>query len=541
MAEVNFSKEQYRALLEMRWTLFWRGMRGVDNKVTLIAKIIGRLVVLGLGLGAAAGAGFAVYFGLVSEDHRPLRMTFWLTFMGWQFFVLLRSSLGHNVGRELLRFPISLRTYVTLWTLSGLTDFATMVGALVCAGMAIGAEFARIPLFFALGVPAVFFVLNMAVSRALFLWLERLLAHRRTREFVLILISMLGILPQAFRMYGGHQHLRLPWWVHRMMGWLPPSFAAHAMVPDASMAARWSSLGVLLFFCAALIALIGYRLVREYRGEDLHESVAGKAPVEPQRQVVHSGERVAVADGGRTNVALAVFQNEYAKLLHSGMAAYQMLAPLLFVVIFGVRLARTMPQYLLPAGMMYLSLDLLRSYNSFGTDGPGFQIFRLAPVRLRDVYLGKNLFSASIFSMQVLVLIAITVYEGGLSLASLVFAIAFAVMALGIHLTLANAASLRGAFRMDNLTAGLRTARMGGRRGAGTGGWRGLVAMLSIPAVAALFVFASVWFKQAWIAPAAMMLCAVTAAYWYRTRLEHADEFNTENMERALAALSKTA
>ena len=53
------------------------------------------------------------------------------------------------------------------------------------------------------------------------------------------------------------------------------------------------------------------------------------------------------------------------------------------------------PQAFFPAVMAYLILMLLSpAYNSFAFEGHGIQTYFLAPLRMRDVLVGKNLFLA---------------------------------------------------------------------------------------------------------------------------------------------------
>lgn len=546
MAEVKISRaEQYRALFQIRSLIFWRSMRNFDNRLTLVLTIILRLLMLCGALGVATGAGFAMYFGLTatfatgshSDPHKPAELTLWGVFAAWQVIVLLRASLSHSVGRELLRFPIRFGTYVTLWTISGLTDYTTMFGALACVGIAIGAEAAGVPVLFALLVPFVFFLMNMALSRALFIWLERLLAHRRTREFILVVLSLLGILPQTINMYMRESHAHMPLWLVKFFSWFPPVFAFHALQLENSFSSRTASLLVLVAITALLIALIGYRLLQEYRGEDLHEAVAGVP--NQQKQQVRAARRES--ESASKSVPLAVLGNEFAKLKHSGMASYQVVAPLLFIVIFGVRLARHAPQWLLPGGMIYLTFALLGAYNSLGTDGPGFQLYRMAPVRLRDVFLGKNLYTLTLFALQTVALIAITTVLHGMTIYGLIFALAVGAFAASLHLSIANKVSLRLATRTDNIGTTMKAVRAsGGRRGGNAGGWRGLLGMLSAIALPIGLLALGVWLQLAWLAPLCMTVIAGIAVSIYFRRLDQVDQFKPEDMERALAALTKT-
>jgi len=80
------------------------------------------------------------------------------------------------------------------------------------------------------------------------------------------------------------------------------------------------------------------------------------------------------------------------------------LTPLLFVVIFSMN--RALPvasaKYFLPAAIAYVLIAALSSlYNIFGADGRGVQLYLLAPIRMLDVVLAKNLVSLALIVTQV--------------------------------------------------------------------------------------------------------------------------------------------
>ncbi len=74
-----------------------------------------------------------------------------------------------------------------------------------------------------------------------------------------------------------------------------------------------------------------------------------------------------------------------------------MLTPLVFVVILNRSVFAGHSTYFLPGAIAYVLFGVLAGlYNVFGADGLGVQIYLLAPVRLRDVIVAKNLMSLSI-------------------------------------------------------------------------------------------------------------------------------------------------
>jgi|GEM_PF-3512533 len=545
MAEINASalaREQYRALAEMRWTLFVRGLRDVDNRIRFVVRILFRLLMFGVAVGMAVAAGFGVYYGVTLPRPGLVLHVFWWIFGVWQMYVLVRSSLSHGVGRNLLRFPMRFRTYATLWMFSGLTDTPTLLGAFVCLGAACGASLADVPAWVALAGPGLFFCVNVLLSRMIFLWSERLLANRRTREFVLILFSLIGLLPQFFvRTHNNPlRHIPIPHFLVRLSGWTPPAFAARSIASGVDALPRGIAVLWLAGLCLVFAAFIGQRLHREYRGEDLHESASSIARPEKRPHRTSRAAQESMRDTESASIPLAVFGIEFAKLRHSGQAIYQMLSPLLLIVLFGWRMASHSPQWLLPGGVIYLSMDLAgRTFNCFGTDGPGVQVYRLAPISMRSVFLGKNLYAVCIFATQSVLLLGMAVFAGHMELRLAIYALAFAIFAVAADLVVGNQLSLRSPRRTDMNRATLQAARSE-RRAATGGGWRSLATIFGVPFLGIALAAAGYALHLPLLAPAVMSVMAAVAAFLYWKSLERLDNFDPVRMERALTALVKT-
>jgi ABC-2 type transport system permease protein len=78
-----------------------------------------------------------------------------------------------------------------------------------------------------------------------------------------------------------------------------------------------------------------------------------------------------------------------------------MVTPLVFVFIFARGILARHPAYLLSGAVGYALLGLLGAlYNVFGADAAGVQLYLLAPVRLRDVILAKNIASLALLLVE---------------------------------------------------------------------------------------------------------------------------------------------
>ena len=99
----------------------------------------------------------------------------------------------------LLRFPVRFGSYFLLYLISGLMEASTIIGVLCCLGVWLGIVMARPDLYLwsMLGL-SVFAVFNILLVRAVFAWIDRWLAQRKTREimgavFMVLFVSLLLI------------------------------------------------------------------------------------------------------------------------------------------------------------------------------------------------------------------------------------------------------------------------------------------------------------------------------------------------------------
>ncbi len=170
----------------------------------------------------------------------------------------------------LLRFPVSFDSFYLLHLIFGLVDVSTILGGFCCLGIWTGITVARpgLSAWTALAL-AVFAAFNILLVRAIFAWIERWLAQRKTREILtaVFLVSMLSMnfLNPAFRGKPGG-----PWftakskdavvrYIHvanEVQGWLPPGLAANGVKSGAEARAGGAvgSLGLLGIYALAMEA-----------------------------------------------------------------------------------------------------------------------------------------------------------------------------------------------------------------------------------------------------------------------------------------------
>ncbi len=507
-------RDQLAALIDLRWRLFTQALRSTESKVVFAFFLSGRVLVAGFAVGAGVASAFAAYIGY--RYHGPALVTVLSTiFLGWQSLGLLRGTTPRGVEAELLRFPFRFRTYVLLWLASGFFEGGTLLGTFACLGVLTGLLLAGAGAGLGVGVPLLFLLCNFVLSRALYLRLNRLLAKRRTRQLVLIASSLLGLLPRVLQT---NRHaldpltrLHLPHALHTALQVTPPFLALNAL-RDAS---PWLPLLGLAVWDAALMADLGFGLRRAFRGELLQEFAAAGEPARLRTQTRWTRNKAETA-----YPALIVAQMEWNRLRHSGTAFYEVFSPLLFLVIFGARLASVHKygSWVLAGAAMYMGLQL-PSINAFGKDGTGVQCFLLLPVPLREVLLGKNIFGVATYAVQIAsVALLILLVAHRLDVAAVLFTMAWAACYSAVAFALCNRRSLRMPFAMPTERVTFSVTRR--RRNTAGGSWVLLLMMFGTALLGAVIAGVSVWIKHPALAPAIMLPFTLAGALFYRRSLQ---------------------
>jgi ABC-2 type transport system permease protein len=100
-------------------------------------------------------------------------------------------------------------------------------------------------------------------------------------------------------------------------------------------------------------------------------------------------------------VIVACLRKEWLMFRGNSTQFIGLITPLVFVVILNRGPFAQHSAYFLPAAVAYVLLGLIAAlYNIFGADGLGVQIYLLAPVRLRDVVVAKNLAGLTLIAVE---------------------------------------------------------------------------------------------------------------------------------------------
>lgn len=424
--------QQIRLIAGLRWMLFKNSLRNVKGRLEAVSSGILWLMMTGIVVGGGIFFALATYFLVVHGRWTWLAGLMWIIFLFWQIYPIFAASVGAQFDfSNLLRFPLRFSSFFTLSVLYGLFDpgaVASMVW-LLCMWIGLGiAQPAAIG--WALIVLVAFAAMNLFFGRMLFVWIEKWLARRRTREilgfiFILIILGFQFIGP-AIEHFQHHQAQLQAAWVPSLLfavNTLPPGLAGRSLQLGLTSSFAHAALLLiyLLIYAGAFLWLLRIRLAAQYRGENLSETTAAAAAAPPRQsgaaRVTRSTSLWEIP--GIPRPIAGVFEKEFRYALRSGPMMLNLIIPVIIVLIFG--LAIRQPQkggdffahasrtgFIFPIAIAYtLLIQINWVFNCFAFEGTGIQFFLLAPVRFRDVVLGKNLFLSVVSILQALLVWAV--------------------------------------------------------------------------------------------------------------------------------------
>lgn len=465
---------QLSAIARLRWRMFVNSLRTRRGKMELASRII---VTSAFALGGLGGffalAGLSWYFASHGNG-QLLAVPLWIILFFWQAFPVMATAFTNNPdSSELLRFPLTYRSYFLVRLAYGFLDPASALGSVGVCGILVGVTAAR-PLLFpwAVIVLVTFALFNLVLMQAIFAWLERWLAQRRTREvlgvlFILATLSfqMIGPLMQRVTQGSHPQLLRFLSIAGKIQSVLPPGLAADAI--SRALGADFLLGFTSLLFLAAITVVVGrllnIRIRAQFHGENLSEAAA--RPLTKQPRILQVGWDIP----GFSHCVAAVFEKEMRYLSRSGPMLLTLIMPIFMLMVIrmgplnAIRHSGMMnrtPDTAFPGAAAYGLLILTNLvYNSFGGDGGGMQFFYASPARFRHIVLGKNLTHAAVLvATTVFAWIAVTYLYGAPHLAVTIATFAGLLFAAPLNFTAGNLLSLYSPKKRDFSTFGRQNA-----------------------------------------------------------------------------------
>lgn len=420
------ARVQLLAVAWLRWRIFMNNVFRRSRPATarqaagLAFAILLRIIVWPflamIAIGPIVGSGFLAWQAIAQHEPQHLMPLLAVIALLWQFASINGLNIGAAVSSfepsSLTRFPLKFGRYLILRTLFGLLTPSTIVGFLALMAAAAGIGVAQHDLALpAVIVLATYGFMNVFLTRMIEAWMERWLANRRFRELfgALMALSAVGFQFLGFQRNPMHGH-RMPhsWLLGLLHGsgaylqWLPPGFAANAILRMPHFPVAIAQFAGLLASTALFAAGFAVRLHRQFLGENLSEGPGKRSRARgPVR-----GRAIASASPAASVSLRQLAGTEYPAVLGPCLRKewltfranttqlVGLATPLIFIVILNRSTFAQHPAYFLPGAIAYSLVGVLAGlYNIFGADSLGVQIYLLAPVRMRDVIIAKNLAS----------------------------------------------------------------------------------------------------------------------------------------------------
>jgi len=563
------TRSQFYAIARLRWNMLVNGFRRKGGTGELIARIIAYPVLAGMAIGPSIGSGIAAYF-FTANAH--LAWIAWLLWGTFGFCQLLNINLGQPGSTfdptQLIRFPLLTRTYIFIRLCFGLLTPANVIGSLIAFSIALGILVAAPHLWlYTVLALLIFNTANILFSRMVFAWVDRWLSTRRAREIFtgLIFAFSIGIqyLNFAFNPAYNHGHAyhhdisrRVTFMAnlyHRaqpLLAWLPPELTSASLIAAsrsqlAAYAVDWLLVAA---YATAFFATFALRMRAEFRGESLSD--AANAVAKPRNLKPATSPSATFAQPSASfafplsstrgtifsPTVSALLSKEFLYLRRNLGLFYALIMPVLFVFFFAGRLAGRNggAAWIFPAALAYSLMGIIPfSFNSFGMEGVGSQLYFYAPVRMRDIFLAKNLINVLLAAVEIVaVLVVISYVAAPPPLWVIASTLLWIAATLLVALTVGNRRSLASPKKID-LT---RTTR---RQASGLSALIGVGIFFASVAVAAVLALAGYFLHLLWTLVPIFAVFTAAAAILYWRGLTTLDRYAQDHREQLFEELCK--
>ncbi|SNS39747.1 ABC-2 type transport system permease protein [Granulicella rosea] len=560
-------RDQFAAIAYLRWRLFVNGFRRKGSNGELVARLFLYPIAALIALMPILGSGFGAYYGIAYNTPHALGVVTW-------GMLVLTIVLSINLSpaalafdpAALIRYPLSFPTYLTTRLFLGVLSPSTVVCTISLIAATIGVGIAR-PMLIPIAALAfgLYAVTLMLMTRMAFVWVDRWLGTRRGRSIFTGVMFAFGLTAQFSNFYFTSEHSRvhlqalaarlhlaahlpaliaLGHQISALSVYLPPGLASTAI--DVSVFARNGFspealpmlAGIVTFGCLFL-SVFAARMLKEFRGENLSETAQIPAPATHAGAPRLASETWAPsqartqAPASRSQILYANIVKELLYLKRSGPLVFILLSPLIVIYFMAGHLGAdpgTAP-WVFPAAAVYSLLGISAgSYNCFGADLAGTQMYFLAPVRLRDILLAKNLITFVTLAVQVLltwfiVTLALQPPSPVITIATTLWFI-FAVL---VNTIVGNTRSITAPKRLD-------PGKSVGRQASPLSAFMGMGVLVGCAAFGAGAIWLANRLHQPWLSVAVTALLAAGSVVAYllsldqleTTALRHREAFSEE-------------
>jgi ABC-2 type transport system permease protein len=563
------SSAQYRAIAWLRWRIAINQFRRKGSAGDMVARIIivpvAAVILILPTIAAGFGAGYFAHIG-------HLERIAWILWGAFFFCQFLNIQLGQPGTKfdptQLIRFPLSAPSYIAVRLFFGLLSPANISSVCIALAVAIGVTVMLPNLWlYAFLAMFVFAATNLLFNRMLFAWIDRWLSTRRAREIFTAFIFIFALGSQwvnftfnpAFNQHHHHhtageaanvaaaqQNLNTAMHVYdKVWPWLagfPPNLTASALLNGQNANVLHALADILLcaLYAGLFYMIFAWRTRTEYRGESFSDQANGvtrhsPVPVARAGTIAPTLASSSAAPPSRYAPLLGIFGKEFLAVRRNTGIFYGILAPLVLVLLFSFKMAaRSHAPWLFPAAMAYALMGITPLfYNVFGLEGPGCQFYFMAPVRMRDVFLAKNLLNLTLAAVDILLVYIVIAYVAAFpSLRMTVAGLLWAAAVLLASMTVGNRRSVTASRKVE-------AGRSASKQASPMSSLISFLILIAAGSVGAGLYYAEIWFDTTWILVPALAVMAGAAWIFYRSGLSTIDRYAFENREQLFAELCK--
>lgn len=388
---------QARAIVWAQWRTT-RNHFPRSNKAALAVNAFLTLVWY-CGFAFLAGLAAILFSNPDSFIHDVLPSALLVCFLYWQLIPVLMASMGSSLDiKKLLVYPIPTGQLFTLEVVLRISTGVEMLLLLTGAGIGLLLN-PKIP-FWGPSALLVFVIFNLFCSAGVRDLLVRLLARKRVREIVALLVVLLAALPQLLVFAGFQNRIR------RLFTSQPsPFWPWTATARLAQGEASFENVGVLLIWTAAAY-LFGRRQFERSLAVDVPERAASAGHRASRIEWVYRLPSAVVPDP-----LAALIEKELRFLSRAPRFRLVFLMGFSFGLLIWAPIAfgQASSQHSLVAEnyltfvSVYALLLLTDAlfWNCFGFDRSAAQIYFLVPLKMSTVLMGKNLAAAFIVFLEI--------------------------------------------------------------------------------------------------------------------------------------------
>ncbi len=557
------SQAQFTAITRLRWRMLRNGLRRKGGVGDLLATLVLIPIFAAVVIFPTVGSGAAAFYFASKGDFGKIAIILWAIFALCQLASIQLGQPGTTFDpTQLIRFPVNFAGYAAIRTFFGLLSPANAISTLASFTVAVGITVARPGLWvYAFTALAAFAVTNIFFTRMVFAWVDRWLSTRRAREIFtgVLVIGSLGFQYLNFTfnpgLQRGHQsHARAAArlatatdFYHRaepVLALLPPGLTVNAVIAGNTGRIGLFAAEVLgtLLFASLFFAIFAMRLYKEFRGENFSD--VANAVANPTAKKA-TGTLAATAPGlpepssaphsAASQTIAAVFQKEFITLRRNTGIFYSLVAPLVMVVLFANMRAARAPVYILfPSAVAYTLMGIAPlCYNSLGLEAAGIQFFFLAPVRMRNVFVAKNLMNAGLAFIEIVaVFIAISYVSHAPSPMMTLSVLLWAVFTMSVTLAVGNWRSVTAPKKID-------PARTANKQASPLSALLSIGLLLVCAGAGASVMLLANYFSAPWILPPSMLVLALGGVSVYVKSLGTLDQLLADNRDTLSEVLCK--